>query len=94
MSRSVDEIHRDMKAARIQWLHGPNPSMARNQKDIDYIKAIGRLIQELPEPPKPDPVKECTKRFQVVASTQTDEEAMRDALLRYRELGCPELEDE
>lgn len=60
--------------------------------------ALCHEIRRLPDPPKPDVVEECIKAIHGpgMHSAYTDHgkrEAMLDALRRYRELGCPELDE-
>lgn len=49
---------------------------------------VYRALQKLPDPPKPDVVEECRRVAPILGAYET-----RAVLRRYRELGCPELDE-
>lgn len=64
--------------------------------------ALCFAIRNLPDPPKPDVVEECAKAYWIAdgspfqhgdAPTPGFKRNLRAALRRYRELGCPELDE-
>lgn len=59
-------------------------------------QAIRAMVASIPEPPKPDVVEECARAYRDNPTTTSElghPLRVRAALRRYRELGCPELDD-
>lgn len=54
-----------------------------------------RAAEALPRPPKLDAISECAEAYAGFPSVEygaVSEKRLRAALLRYRELGCPEID--
>ncbi len=58
---------------------------------MSLTSSYHQLVSRLPDPPKPDVVNECARAFGAHEDEYGRDRAMREALRKYRELGCPEL---
>lgn len=86
-----DELLRELKRLNLP------PGSARSMYSAHAVR-VAELIDNLPDPPKPDVVEECERaRLNSYSrgpmAGDYNRHAMRAALRRYRELGCPELEE-
>jgi hypothetical protein len=81
------ELVRELKAKLVHYPSSVVPVGLRTSVSVASLLAA---IDKLPDPPKPDVVEECLKASDGEFSNTLG--AMRAALRRYRELGCPELD--
>jgi hypothetical protein len=73
---------------------------AKHTSSKNGLSDLAELMEKLPAPPALDPVEECAKAFSEPGTNgqfswgygECPNGRMRHALLRYRELGCPELQ--
>lgn len=85
------EVVRELKALRMAYENARIDS-EEEQRAADRLS---RMVGNIPDPPKPDVVEECFAAWArgQGALIDTSKERMRAALRRYRELGCPELDE-
>lgn len=80
-----DELLRELKAA----LDAPYPNGDMPNRHHTPGR-VTRAIDAIPDPPKPDPVEECKAVMWI--GDRGDAGIVRNILRRYRELGCPEID--